>query len=61
MGVVSLQILLDKKTHSTNTTQMKLFSDRSVASHLVQAGEGGAERPDLRWTKSDLSVECERV
>lgn len=36
-------------------------SDWSAAGHLVSAGEGGAERLDLRWEESARSVECERV
>lgn len=32
-----------------------------AAGHLVRAGEGGAERPDLRWAEPARSVEWERM
>lgn len=40
------------------------LSDWLAAGHLVGAGDGGAECPDLRWAEwveSALSVDCERV
>lgn len=43
------------------TTELELLSDWSAAGHLVGAGEGGAERLELRWEESALSVEWERV
>lgn len=39
----------------------ELLFDWSDAGHLVRAGEGGAERPDLRCAESARSVEWERV
>lgn len=33
----------------------------SAVGHLDGAGEGGAERPDLRWAELARSVEWERV
>lgn len=37
------------------------MDDLSAIGHLVRAGEGGAERLDLRWAESARSVDCERA
>lgn len=44
-----------------DVTLLEVLSDWTAVGHLIGAGEGGAERPDLKWAESVLSVECERV
>lgn len=41
--------------------EMELLSNSMAEGHLIRAGEGGADRPDLMCVESDRSVECERV